>query len=206
MGGEEHTMSKCESETITDKKLFDRLKENFKEFFIEDDKKEEKESLIDPNGGARKMEPTEEYLEERNMSQNMLNANGKEDLEGIPEEEEEIIREETLEPAKDVGENALDENKNIEDCQDDSDTGNVVDTNTNSLLIQETVHDEEDDRQQSKAPFFKVLANFSFLKKKSPKDPTASQEQDPLDDSTNIIDKNGLPSYDEVIDQQAEKT
>merc|ERR1712179_419319 len=119
----------------------------------------------------------------------MLNANGKEDLEGIPEEEEEIMREETLEPAK-----------------DDSDSGNDVYTNTNSLLIQETVQDQEDDRQQSKAPFFKVLANFSFLKKKSPKDPTASQEQDPLDDSTNIIDKNGLPSYDEVIDQQAEKT
>merc|ERR1719495_2341302 len=112
-------MSKGESETITDKKLFDRLKENFKEFFVEDDKKEEKESLIEPNGEARKMDPTEDYLEERNMSQNVLNANGKEDLEGIPEEEEEIIREEILEPAKDVGEN-VDENKDIEDCQDDS--------------------------------------------------------------------------------------
>ena len=158
-------MSKGESETITDKKLFDRLKENFKDFFIEDDKKEEKESLIETHGEARKIDPTEEYLEQKNMSQNMLHANGKEALEGIPEEEEEIIKEETLEPAKYVGENQVNENKDIEDGQDVSENCNDVDINTNSLLIQETVQEQEDERQHSKAPFLKVLANFSFLKK-----------------------------------------
>jgi len=195
--GEELTMSNGHVETATDKKLFDRWKENFKEFFIEDDKKEERKSLLETNGEDCQ---TNNDSEEKCTSQNMLHANVKEDLEGIPEEEEEIIREETIKHAQNVDENCVDVNQIGEDIKDDNETVDDVDTNTDSLLIQ-----QNNESQQSKTPFFKILANLSFLKKKSPEDPTAAQEQAPPDDSTNTIDKNGLPSYNEAINQQAKK-
>merc|ERR1719206_739867 len=152
-------MSNGHIETPTDKKLFDRWKENFKEFFIEDEKKERK-SLLETNGEDCQ---TNNDLEEKCPSQNMLHANVKEDLEGIPEEEEEIIREETINHAENAGENCVDVNKIGEDIKDDNENVKDVDINTDSLSIH-----QDNESPQSKTPFFKILANFPFLKKKSP--------------------------------------
>ena len=191
-------MSNGEIKAALDTNLFNRWKENFKDFFIEDDQKEgtkkleEQENLIEPNG-----DPKDENLEQEKNMQSMSTA--KEDFEGIPEVEEEMIKDETAENA-----GGDEKNESIQDSQGDNEI--VIDnfTNDEGLLIQETAQEQENINHQSKAPLFKILANFPFLKKKSSEVPAATEEQAPPADSTETNETNGLLSYSEVINQQEE--
>ena len=191
-------MSNSEIKAALGTNLFNRWKENFKEFFIEDDKKEgtkkleEKESLIEPNSG-----PKDENLEQEKNMQSMSTT--KEDLEGIPEVEEEMIKDETAENA-----GGDEKNESIQDSQGDNEI--VIDNFTPDevVLIQETAQEQENINHQSKAPLFKILANFPFLKKKSSEVPAAMEEHAPPVDSTETNETNCLLSYSEVINQQEE--
>ena len=193
-------MSNSEIKAALDTNLFNRWKENFKDFFIEDDQKvgtkklEEKESLIEPKG-----DPKDENLEQEKNMQSMSAA--QEDLEGISEVEEEMIKNEILE---NTGGDEKNENESIQDSQRDNKI--VIDdfTNDEGVLIQEKAQEQENINHQSKAPLFKILANFPFLKKKSSEVPAATEEQAPPADSTETNETNCLLFHSEVIDQQEE--
>jgi len=199
-----------EIESTGDKKMFDRWKENLKEFFLEDDKKEgvkkteENENLIDSNGNTSHTEPVDNVLEKAEEklidSLSPVLTNGKEDLAGIPEVEEEDISEDSPEQAKSNGNGTVVVDQNQSDP--DTENGIDVDSNEETLLIQETV-EEQANESQSKTPFFKILAKFPFLKKKASEDPAAVQQTPPVD-SENKVDSNGLPSYSEAVNQHDE--
>ena len=192
-----------EIETTSDKKLFDRWKENLKDFFIEDDKKEgpknaeENENLIETNGNTAQAEPVDKVMEkaEEKMIEHLtyVATNGKEDLEGIPEVEDEDILEETQEETEtnrniEVVENGMDENQNSPDSSGDIENEMDLDSHEESFLITEAVEETANENQQSKTPFFKILERFPFLKKKAPEEPTPVEQQPPADQQDENIE------------------
>jgi hypothetical protein len=210
-----------EIETTTDKKLFDRWKDNFKDFFIEDDQKkgtknkEEKENLIEANEDPTQAEPVDKVMEkaEEKMIEHLSPAltNGKEDLEGIPEVEEEDTLEEKQEEEKSDGdiqvvENGVNGDENITDLADHEEDVTDGDSHEESFLIKETVEENANANQRSKTPFFKILANFPFMKKKAAEEQSAVELVTPVDSIDKDDKSNGLPSYHEAVNQQDENT
>jgi len=204
----------------TDKKLFDRWKDNFKDFFIEDEQKngtktdEEKEKLIKEENNFE-TEPIDQVMEmaEEKMIEHpkslALNGNRKEDLEGIPEVENEETQEEVQdEPigneATETIENENDQNH--EDTTEDVQTRGEIDADEEAFLIKETVEASTNDNQQSRTPFFKILEKFPFMKKKTeiPMEKNQEGNHDQVDINFKAEAINGLPSYHEAVCQEDE--